>query len=56
MRRRTRRRIKNIAMGAIAMCCAVGVVTLLVQPKELGKGMALGFGFGLCCSVHLTDD
>ena len=39
MRRRTRRRIKNIAMGTIAVSCAVGVVTLLVQSRELGKGM-----------------
>lgn len=49
MRRRTRQRIKNIGLGAIAVSCAVGIVTLLVQPKELGKGMLLGFGFGLCC-------
>ncbi|MEP0799063.1 hypothetical protein [Funiculus sociatus] len=56
MRFRTRRRIKNIAIGAIAVSCAVGIVTLLVQPRELGKGMLLGFGFGLCCGIRLTDD
>ncbi len=56
MRRRTRQRIKNIGLGAIAMSCAFGAITLLMQPKELGKGMLLGLGFGLCCGIRLTED
>ncbi|WP_277873947.1 MULTISPECIES: hypothetical protein [unclassified Trichocoleus] len=43
-------------MGTIAVGCAFGFIVLLIQPKELHKGMLLGFCFGLCCGIRLTED
>ncbi|MBD1903875.1 hypothetical protein NDI44_27205 [Trichocoleus sp. DQ-A3] len=56
MRTRSRRRIKNISIASLAIACCFGFLTLLIQPKELHKGMLLAFGFGLCCGIRLTED
>ncbi|MEW6495122.1 MAG: hypothetical protein AB1589_21780 [Cyanobacteriota bacterium] len=56
MRTRSRRRIKNISIASVAIACSFGFLTLLIQPKELHKGMLLGFVLGLCCGIRLTED
>ncbi|WP_277876912.1 MULTISPECIES: hypothetical protein [Cyanophyceae] len=43
-------------MATIAVGCAFGFLTLLIQPKELDKGLLLGFCFGLCCGIRLTEE
>ncbi|MEP0859786.1 hypothetical protein [Trichocoleus sp. DQ-U1] len=56
MKTRSAERIKNISIASLAIACSFGFLTLLIQPKELHKGMLLGFVFGLCCGIRLTED
>ncbi|MBD2006360.1 MULTISPECIES: hypothetical protein [Cyanophyceae] len=56
MNRRVRKRIKSVTVETMAVSCAFGFMTLLIQPKYPSKGMLLGFGFGLCCGIKFTED
>ena len=55
LRARSYRKIKNILIASLEILCRFGFLTLLIQPKRLHKGMLLGFVFGLCYGISLTE-